>query len=47
MVMLHNILTNYKINKGYMLFEYREDIMNEIMKYYTGKIVNENMFKRK
>jgi len=37
------VISNYKPNKGHMFFEYRE----EIMKYYTGKIINEDMYKRK
>jgi|GEM_PF-6611423 len=41
------VTPNYKPNKGYIFFEYREEIMNEIMKYCTGKIINEDMFKRK
>ena len=41
------VVYKYKLNKGHAFFEYREELINEIMKYYSGKMINENMHRKK
>lgn len=42
----HCAMSNYKPNKGHAFMEYRADVLDEIMKYYSGKMINEEIIKR-